>query len=236
MVLITMAGNGSRFWEAGYSQIKYLLMIGELNLFQRSLLTFEQLFNDDLFVLVYRPIHVDEATLRRLCAEIGLVRELVFFPLLAETSGQAESAYKAISSLSSPTDQPLVIFNIDTFYQNTQSHIKLYREKQSFLDLFCEKGSHWSFACLNKNNEVTRVAEKNRISDYCSTGMYGFSDIATFQKAFLECSFAGLSEKFIMPIYAMLIGKTIVVGNVLDRESVFVSGTPDEYELLLESL
>jgi len=235
MVLITMAGNGSRFWEAGYRQIKYLLMLGELNLFQRSLLTFKELFNNDLFVLVYRPMHADEATLRRFCAEIGLDRELVFVPLLAETSGQAETAYKAISSISPRKDQPLMIFNIDTFYQSTQSHIELYREKKSFIDLFCEKGSHWSFACLDANNEVTRVAEKNRISDYCSTGMYGFSDIPTFQKAFLDCSFTGVSEKFIMPMYSLLIGKTVVVGNVLSRDSVFVSGTPDEYEFLLES-
>ena len=235
MVLITMAGNGSRFWQAGYSEIKYLLMLGELNLFQRSLLTFKELFNNDLFVFVYRPTHTDEATLRRFCKEIGLDRELVFVPLLEETSGQAETAYKAISLLPATKDQQLMIFNIDTFYQNIQSHVALYKKKQSFIDLFCEKGSHWSFACLDENNEVTRVAEKNRISDYCSTGMYGFSDIPTFQKAFLDCSFTDVSEKFVMPMYNLLIGNTVVVGNVLSRDSVFVSGTPDEYEFLLES-
>ena len=233
MVLITMAGNGSRFWKAGYSQIKYLLMLGELTLFQRSLLTFQDLFNDDLFVLVYRPDHVEEKELRRFCADIGLFHQLVFFPIVSETSGQAETAYLATSTISVSKDQPLMVFNIDTFYEDTRSHIDLYRNKQTFIDLFREKGSHWSFACLDENNLVTKVAEKERISEYCSTGMYGFANIATFENAFLQCSFSGVSEKFIMPMYESLINKT-VLGNIVPRDSIFVSGTPEEYELLQE--
>lgn len=231
MVLITMAGNGSRFWKAGYNQIKYLLMLGELNLFQRSLLTFKDLFNEDLFVLVYRPEHVEEKKLKRFCADIGLFHKLVFFPIVSETSGQAETAYLATSSISESKDQPLMIFNIDSFYDGIRSHIDLYNNKQTFIDLFCEKGSHWSFASLDENNLVTKVAEKERISEYCSTGMYGFSNIIIFENAFLQCSFSGVSEKFIMPIYDSLINKS-VLGNIIPRDSVFVSGTPEEYEIL----
>ena len=83
------------------------------------------------------------------------------------------------------------------------------------------------------------TAEKNPISNLCSTGLYHFASAADLRAAYLDQVEAGLEgltrgEIYVAPLYNFLIARGRDIRyRVLDREDVVFFGTPAEYEALL---
>lgn len=95
-------------------------------------------------------------------------------------------------------------------------------------------GNQWSFVEVDDNFNALKVAEKNRISDYCSIGTYYFSSIKLFIESYKKTYIGskGVSkEKYIAPIYNSIIyNKNRVKIIVIPNEKIVVLGTPQEYE------
>jgi hypothetical protein len=138
------------------------------------------------------------------------------------------------------TGGPITIFNIDTaepdFVQPDFAD-----ECDGYLDVFVGTGDNWSFAkpASACSDRVVETAEKNPISNLCSTGLYHFASSDDFLmacKSQLEAGLEGLTrgEIYVAPLYNILIanGKDIRY-RILDREDVIFFGTPAEYEALL---
>src|SRR5262249_48645305 len=91
------------------------------------------------------------------------------------TEGQACTVLKARDWIDA--NRPLLIFNADTHCRTTlkDSLTKWGHKVAGALDVFRAQGSHWSFAQADESGRVMRTAEKQRISEWATTGLYYFS-------------------------------------------------------------
>lgn len=238
MIVISMAGMSSRFFDAGYTEPKYQLPAFGETLFAHSIRSFERYFGDTPFLFITLEKYSAADFVREECDRLGIgdARIVVLDEL---TRGQAETVQKGLAE-AGVHDEPITIFNIDTaepgFVQPD-----FVDECDGYLDVFVGTGDNWSFAkpAADGSDRVIETAEKNPISDLCSTGLYHFASSDDFLAAYhsqLEGGLEGLTrgEIYVAPLYNFLItsGKDIRY-RVLDQENVIFFGTPAEYEALL---
>ena len=235
MIIFPMAGASKRFLDAGYRQPKYYLSYNKkINLFQASVASFSKYFSSEKFLFIYREDQVTSEQLLRWCNDIGLnlnTDDLV--PLKETTLGQAHTVSLGLSKSSVKSDERIIIFNIDSVYNDFRLPAS---GVSTFIDVAKMPGDHWSFVEVNSDKKeiVKRTTEKERISEYCSVGLYGFDSVGQYQKAYkmhYETS-QRLQEHFIAPIYNTLIkSNATVICRHLDISHFEFLGTPDEYEI-----
>lgn len=236
-----MAGLSSRFAAAGYKKPKYYLEIGEMTLFQASLKGFSEYFTSDGFCFIYLEKFIDEQTIRDWAEEIGLPRSnCLTVPLSSPTKGQAETVLYGVEAASGLSDEAenVTIFNIDTIYHDFR---KPDYGPANYLDVTNLKGSQWSFVDPDPNqpDKARRVVEKERISNLCSVGLYGFRSSQTFYHNYTSLYQERHSQKeeYVAPIYQKIIdGGSPVAFREFPRQRFQFVGTPEEYENYVEAL
>ena len=104
-----------------------------------------------------------------------------------------------------------------------------FNDTDGLIEVFNQDGDHWSFT--DKLGKVGYVTEKKRISNFCSTGLYGFRSVSLFLKFSNKVKLTN-NEKYIIPIYNELIKEKYNVTSFLSKFNNFtLCGTPMEYEL-----
>jgi hypothetical protein len=93
-------------------------------------------------------------------------------------------------------------------------------------------GNSWSFARIEKM-QVTKTAEKIRISEWASVGLYGFQPAEVFIEALDEfmLSNTGKIEAYIAPLYNFI--KFEVYPHYIDMTEFNCAGTPSELNALI---
>ena len=179
MFIFPMAGLSSRFQSSGYTDPKFkLLTHGGRNLFQDSIYGFKRYFDVEDFLFIYRQGTTTADEIYVWCNEVGLKNKNIrTFELTNPTLGQAETVFKACSQLQTSSTEPIFIFNIDTIYKDFKKPSDI--EILNFIDVTNVPGDHWSFVRPDSNdkNIAIEVKEKQRISNLCSVGLYGFKSI-----------------------------------------------------------
>lgn len=236
MILIPMMGKSSRFYNAGYKEPKFMLPIGESNLFKETVLSFQNYFNSEFFIF---SIPNENELQQWICNQLNDINlknyQIVTFDY--ETNGQADTIFQTIKKIKMKEGE-LNIFNIDTILLNFNKEFEGRDNCDGYLEVFCGQGDHWSFADIDNNRNVIKTAEKERISTYCSNGFYNFSCKEIFIEGFLKQeefnSLKNAGEIYIAPIYNYLInsGYSFKVKEI-DIKNIIFSGTPIEYETML---
>ncbi len=240
MFVISMAGLSARLLKAGYTQPKYMLQAFDDTLFAHSVRSFRSYFDDSLFLFITLDHCESVEFVRSECRKLGIARfEIVCLP--KPTRGQAESVHAGLSSFGID-DSPITIFNIDTAIPGFRQP-DFINDCDGYLDVFTGSGLNWSYvrAASPHSNRVIQTAEKDPISNLCSTGLYHFRSAADFCSVFEDQLAEGLEhltgqELYIAPLYNRLIdrGKDIRY-RLIDAGSVIFFGTPAEYEALLKN-
>ncbi|WP_208108419.1 glycosyltransferase family 2 protein [Halomonas ventosae] len=235
-----MAGLSSRFFEAGYEKPKYMLEAHGKTLFDYAVSSFSRYFDTEIFIFIVRgdfeaTKFVDEH------AKLLNIKKYQIVVLDYDTRGQADTVYLALKKLGYVSGA-VTIFNIDT-YRPGFKHPDFLESCDGYLEVFKGDGEHWSFAKpinTEESNLIEKTAEKKRISDLCSTGLYYFSNISDFMSAFHEAASQPKEEwpkgeLYIAPMYNTLIdkGKKIKY-SLVTREDVVFFGTPDEYSCFMD--
>jgi dTDP-glucose pyrophosphorylase len=179
--------------------------------------------------------HEDEFNLSEQIRNLYPELNSKFIFLEQVTRGQAETVY--ISLAECAMDQPLVIFNIDTFFQSsTLEENLLDTTNDGVLGCFESTENRFSFAALDAESKYVKdVREKEVISSNALTGLYTFKTAADFKETFEYHEKHNLTTKgeyYIAPMYNYLIesGKRYI----LDRaDKHYILGTPAEYEEFL---
>lgn len=228
-----MAGLSSRFFKCGYTLPKYQLELNGLSVFSHSILSFKKYFDSETFVFVVRDVYDTPDFVKAEAKKLG-ISNFNIITLEKETRGQAETAYLATKQF--PGDFPIYIFNIDTFRHN-YTKPKFITECDGYLEVFRAEGEHWSFVLPNGPEEVVKTAEKERISDLCSDGLYYFKQKTVFESLFLDAlenEKTVRGEYYIAPLYNKLISRhAIVKYEIIDLNQIDFCGTPEEYQQLL---
>ncbi len=236
VIVIPMAGASSRFYNAGYNIPKYMLPLGNETLFDKSVKTFEKYFSKGYFIFVVRR---DDPGAFKFVAthasELGIC-DYRIVELNSITKGQAETAMEAIGALE-PNGwdyyRPLYIFNIDSIRKNLELPDVEY---DALFDVFLDPEADekkWSFCKLDDSHTyIVETAEKNKISNFCSTGLYIFKNCFIYKEVYEKAIKDNNYNYYIAPLYNYLWNKRRVLPLYCSKNDVEFSGIPDEYEEL----
>ena len=237
-IIIPMAGLSSRFTNAGYVLPKYMLYVKNRSLFNLAVSSFEKYFDTCRFVFIARDVFDTRTFIEKECELMG-VKDFSIVILPQPTRGQAETVLEGITRAGVAEEEPVLIFNIDTFRPGFTFPEDM-NGWDGYLEVFVGSGKNWSYAKTESDDStlVVETAEKVEISRYCSTGLYYFSSASSFMTAYtenLEHPKDGKAELYVAPLYNHLIkaGKKIHI-HVIDRVDVIFSGVPAEYEQILQ--
>ncbi len=234
-LVITMAGCGSRFYNAGYKVPKYQIVAFEKTLFEWSLISlkgFMDVVVNTIFIVQRKDNSIDFIT--NLCNKLG-INPFTIIEIDGVTDGQATTAMKAAPFWNK--DNSILIFNIDTFIEEGEMNFKEIKGC-GFIPCFKGDGDHWSFACVDENLKALYVKEKVRISEFCSVGAYYFKTSKLYEDLYYkyyENNRDVNGEKYIAPLYNYLIeeGKDVYISEI-DKNKVHVLGTPEELNMFLK--
>jgi NDP-sugar pyrophosphorylase family protein len=236
-VVITMAGAGSRFLRQGYDLPKYQIQANGFSLFYWSMSSLSNFF-EQKFIFACLS-NVDRSWLAMELKKLQ-INNYEIHARNQISSGQAETAYDAVKGLTSiEKEQVLWIFNIDTYVQAGMKPEHLGSD-DGLIYVYEEIKDNMSFVVLGESNRITQVAEKKRISNLASVGMYGFKSINLFEKLYITSYIEGEvpdvnGEQYIIPMYSLAIeNKLVVRAKTLNRDAVAILGTPEEL-LMFES-
>lgn len=238
IIIITMAGAGSRFKNAGYTSPKYMIEVKGKTLFDwsmDSLIGYNNYVSKYIFIVQKKDnsknfikTHMKKYNID--CLEILEIDYL--------TDGQATTCMCAIPYCAQ--SESIIIYNIDTYvepYQMKYADIS----GDGHIPCFHAYGDHWSFVKCDAKGNVTEIREKERISDICTLGAYYFSSAMLYKKIYRKYYLARntveKNEKYIAPLYNYMIKEGMdVTIHIIDNKKVHVLGTPYELQLFSNSL
>lgn len=231
-----MAGLSSRFFKAGYKKPKYMLEAHGISLFDHAVNSFKAYFKTEAFLFIVRDVYGTVDFVENRVKSLGINSSHIVV-LTEETRGQAETVYLGLQQLNINNNEPITVFNIDTFRPNFQ-YPNLSQLGDGYLEVFQGSGDNWSFAKPknNKSTDVIETAEKRAISDLCCTGLYHFAHTKDFIEAFdfyiqLSPEMWDKGELYIAPMYNYLISKNKPIHyHLIKRKEVIFCGIPSEYD------
>jgi dTDP-glucose pyrophosphorylase len=235
-VVITMAGLGKRFRDAGYDCPKYRIEAHGRTLFAWSMLSLRSFIRAGArFTFVVR--REDEAVdfIRQEGANVG-IRDVRIVELDALTDGQATSAILGGEVLDDPS-APFLVYNIDTFVHPDALPAEAVRG-DGWIPCFPGKGDGWSFAAADDDGRISDLREKVRISPHATIGLYWFSSFELYRRVYedfyRDASRMEKGEKYIAPMYRQMIdeGFPVYLHNV-EYDAVIPLGTPAEVNAFL---
>jgi hypothetical protein len=236
VIVIPMAGASRRFTEAGYARPKYELMLDGRMVFDHAVAGFAAYFGDTAFAFITGPTRGAARFVDQACRRLGIADARIV-ALDAPTAGQAETVERGLAGLDVGQDEPLTIFNIDTFRPGFRFPSAGWTTvSDGWLEVFRGEGVNWSYVRPAHGAEplALETAEKRPISDLCCTGLYHFARAADFSVALArERASPSMNELYVAPLYNHLIaaGRRIHYQLIARAEAIFC-GTPDEYQAL----
>lgn len=237
-VVITMGGLGSRFRKAGYTVPKYMIEAKGKTLFEWSMISldgYKKDVNQYIFIAMKEEGIDMEGFIKEKCQKLEIVNyHLILLDYL--TDGQATTATLAEKYWNK--EHALLIYNIDTYVEPGQMNSEELKG-DGFIPCFKAEGDHWSFVCLDEQERVVEIKEKQRISDHCTLGAYYFKTCDLYKKLYDEYYSEEKNlvkgEKYVAPLYDYLLSKggEIYISDIAP-ERVHVLGTPEELQYFLE--
>lgn len=236
-IIVPMAGRGKRFADHGFETPKPFIEIAGKPMFLwalDSLLAFEF----SALILVVLEEHEKEFSVSKLVknylesaqGQLGTVRGKIQVLTIPEvTEGQLCTVLAAKTWLNREED--VLIAASDTYIRGNLARDIQNRPGDcagiiSVIDL---PGEQWSFAQTDENGRVVQVAEKQRISNHASTGLYYFSkggDLVSIGEKMIRDGERTRGEYYVIPVYQKMIeaGQQILISPATEMWDM---GTPE---------
>lgn len=237
-----MAGEGSRFKNAGYDMPKPLIKFNEKYLFEKSLETIEGL-NYTTLTFVVRKEHIDKYGL-----DLVILNEYPDANIISveqTTRGAAETAFIAVKYLINTNQadftDSMLIMDCDVMVNCEEWKAIITRPKfDGVLLSFKSTDPRYSYADI-KHGEVVKTAEKDPISDNALTSPYFIKKIENFVDAFHDMErfqepdgSPTYKEMYVSVLYNFMIangGHVVLVTT----DNITPLGTPEELENALKN-
>jgi len=231
-VIIPMAGAGSRFKAAGYTFPKPIIdVMGKLMI----QLVVESLNVKANFIYIVQKEHREKYNLDAL---LGLITPNC---KIVEVNGLTEGAACTLLLAKEHINNgnPILISNSDQYIE-WDSNEFFYKMNESDADggIVTFKATHpkWSFAKLDKLNNITEVAEKKPISDNATAGFYYWkkgSDFVDYAEQMIEKNIRVNNEFYTCPVYNEAIQDKKIIKN-FKIEKMWGLGTPEDLSYYIE--
>ena len=229
-----MAGEGRRFAKEGYTFPKPLIDVNGKPMIQ---IIVENLDFNAEYIFLVRGEHIEkyegfEETLQRITngqCNIVVVDKL--------TEGAACTALLAKKHINN--DEDLLIANSDQYVQYSPENFTMFKEMtdvDAMVYTFESVHPKWSFVKTNSRGIVTKVVEKQPISNIATCGIYWYrkgSDFVKYTEQMVEKNIRVNNEFYIAPVYNEFIrdGKTLIPFYVHEMWGL---GTPEDLKAFLD--
>ena len=227
IIVLPMAGRGSRFEGHGYERPKPLILVNGVPMFITSLASIEGIEHSELVIVALKE-HEELYGISKYLIEFKIERTKLV--LIEEvTQGQLCTVLAASDFINKNED--VLIIGSDTIVQSEiRSDIQnKTSDCKGLISVADMPGDRWSFASVDENGRVIEVAEKLRISSHASTGMYYFSngkDFVTFSNEMIANKETTKGEYYVIPVYQKMIAKGDFIG-ISKANAMWDLGTPD---------
>ena len=227
-VLIPMAGAGSRFEKAGYTFPKPLIEINGQPMIQAVV---ENLNIDAKHIFIVQKSHCKKYNLKNMLNTISPKCEIIEVDGITE--GAACTTLLAKNLINN--DDGLLMANSDQLI-DWDSNEFMYSMTGDTIDagILTFESTHpkWSFARLNDDGFVDKVAEKNPISNIATVGIYYWNkgaDYVKYAEQMINKDIRHNNEFYVCPVFNQAIedGKRIKVFDI-PTQNMWGIGTPED--------
>jgi HAD superfamily hydrolase (TIGR01509 family) len=232
-VLIPMAGNGSRFVQAGYTFPKPLIEVDGKAMIQ---VVVENLNIEANYIFVVQKSHREKYNLDSMLSLIAPNCKIVEVGTVTE--GAACTVLLAKEFINN--DQPLIIANSDQFLEWNSLEF-LYKMNEQNLDagIVSFRSTHpkWSYAKIDENDFVIEVAEKKPISDIATVGVYYWKqgkDFVKYAEQMINNNTRVNNEFYVCPVFNEAIKDQFKI-KTFDISKMWGIGTPEDLEYFLKN-
>lgn len=227
IVVVPMAGRGSRFADKGFDVPKPLVKVAGKHMIQWALKSLEGVYYDQIIFVALKEHEIQYGISKILTESLGNKFELLLIDEVTE--GQLCTVLVAKEYFLNRPDL-LVIASDSLINSNIGEEISHKPDEvKGIISVINLPGDRWSFARTNAQVEVVEVAEKIRISDNASTGIYYFSDAMEFLEIaedIITKQEKTKGEYYIIPVYQKMIENNEKVKISIAAE-MWDMGTPE---------
>jgi dTDP-glucose pyrophosphorylase len=238
-IVIPMAGSGSRFTRAGYTMPKPLVPIFGVPLIQFVINNLRPQRTPHRFIFICQQEHLNayglEHKLKAWAGENAMVTAV---------NGLTEGAACTVLTIKDQINNnaPLMIANCDQYVDTKIDDYLADMEKRQLDGLIMTLTSgdpKWSYAAVNDQGYVTRVAEKVVISANATVGIYNYRQASDFVQAAEDMIAKNLrykNEFYIAPAYDQFIarGKKVGIHPIGgEMNGMYGLGTPEDLQKFL---
>lgn len=230
-ILIPAAGAGTRFENAGYVFPKPLIDVNGKPMLQTVI---ENLNIEANFIFVVQEKHVIDYNIDKMLRVI--VPDCKIVTIKEITQGAACTTLLAKEFIDN--DNELLLANSDQFIEWDSSQF-MYAMQSETVDggILTFENTHpkWSYAKIDEDGWVVKVAEKQPISKHATVGIYFWkkgSDYVKYAERMIEKDIRVNGEFYVCPVYNQAIedNKHIKIWEV---DEMYGLGTPEDLERFL---
>jgi dTDP-glucose pyrophosphorylase len=236
-IVIPMAGAGSRFAKAGYTDPKPLIKIHGVPMVNVVVNNLKP-SRPHRFIFIVQRAHDEEYNLTSQLKEWDPNCEVVYTEGLTE--GAACTVLLAKNLINN--DDQLMIANSDQFVDcNINDYLNAMDENQydGIIMTMEADDPKWSFVGFDANGLVNKVVEKEVISHEATVGIYNFqngSDFVRVAEQMIQDDDRVNGEFYVAPAYNYLINKGSKIGiyNIgSEADGMYGLGIPTDLDLFL---
>lgn len=237
-IVVPMAGRGSRFAVAGYTDPKPLILVNGKRMIEVVINNLTPKC-EHRFIFVCQEKHVNDYGLRDIFDNACEKYELV--TINDVTEGAAITVLKARQYVNN--NEPLMIANSDQWVDvDINSYLLDIDDRKLNGSMLTMKANDpkWSYAKVDESGAVSQVIEKVVISDEATVGIYNFSkgsDFCKFADVMIKADQRSNGEFYVAPVYNFMIegGSKVGIYNVgEERDGMYGLGIPEDLEHFLK--
>jgi NDP-sugar pyrophosphorylase family protein len=227
IVVVPMAGRGSRFAGHAGDLPKPLVPVAGRPMARWALDSLVGL-DPSLVVFVALAEHDARFGLERLLREWAPPGRTEVVWLDDVTEGQLCTVLAARGFID--VDEDLLVASCDTYVRSHLGRDVAQRDPdcRGLVSVARMPGDHWSFARVGDDGHVVEVAEKVRISEWASTGLYHFSsgrEFVSIGQEMVERDERTRGEFYVIPVYGRYVERGLRV-DISVADEVWDMGTP----------
>lgn len=236
-IVIPMAGRGSRFVSAGFTDPKPLIPVHDMRMIE---LVIQNLTPSEphRFIFICQAEHISRYDLGTKLAAWAPDCKIVAID--GVTEGAACTVLLAKEFIDN--DEPLMIANSDQYIDcSIDTYLAAMADQDGLIMTMTADDPKWSFVGFGSSGKVERVVEKQVISDEATVGIYNFQSGRAFIEAaekMIEVGDRVNGEYYVAPVYNYQIGSGARIGtyNVgKEGDGMYGLGIPSDLSLFLSS-
>jgi len=231
-LLLPIAGKAQRFIDAGYTMPKPLILAKNKHIIDWSLSSID--ISECNLIFIVRSEHIQNFNIDKILKN-KFGNDIKIFSVDKVTRGALETCMLAKDFIDPAL--PLCIYTPDVYFEPTFDLSTIPNTSDGFLLTVLANSPAHSYCQIDAAGTVSRVAEKEVISDHANIGLYYFRTGTMFLKyaqEMIDNNILVKNEFYIAPTYNLMIRDGLTV-TAADTEKMHVLGTPDEFEFFCKN-